>query len=156
MIKGVFYRAISRALLQPWFRLSRGTTLGVRAAVIDRENRVLLVRHSYAPGWLLPGGGVERGETVIEAVRRELREEGGIVVTGNPALHGVFSNEANFPGDHIVCFVIREFIRTPWSPSAEIAAAQFFPVSALPPDATGGTLRRIAEIIEGASISAMW
>src|SRR5438105_9458410 len=149
MIKDILYRSISHAVLQPWFRQRRGVTLGVRAAVIDDNDRVLLVRHTYAPGWLLPGGGVERGETVFDAVRRETGEEAGIVLTGNPHLHGVFSNEANFPGDHIVCFIVREFTRKPWSPSLEIAAAQFFPLDALPAETTGGTVRRIAEIAEG-------
>ena len=82
MIKNLFYRSISRSVLQPWFRLQRGITLGVRAAVIDDQRRVLLVRHTYAPGWLLPGGGVERGETVFNAVKRELKEESGIIPTG--------------------------------------------------------------------------
>src|SRR5438552_10539353 len=48
-------------LMQPWFRLRRGMTLGVRAAVFDEEGRIIMVRHRYAPGWLLPGVGVERG-----------------------------------------------------------------------------------------------
>src|SRR6476620_8154447 len=34
-------------LMQPWFRLRRGMTLGVRAAVFDEEGRIFLVRHSY-------------------------------------------------------------------------------------------------------------
>src|SRR5262245_40510263 len=101
----MLYQSLARGLIQPWFRLRRGVTLGVRAAVLDNEEQVLLVRHTYAPGWLLPGGGVERGESVFDAVRREVREEGGIVVTTDPILHGVFTNEENFPGDHIVCFV---------------------------------------------------
>ena len=87
--------------LHPWFRLTRGSTLGVRAAVIDAEGRVLLlVRHSYAPGWIFPGGGVERGETVYDAVRREMHEEAGIVIEGEPLLHGVFANHQQFMGDH--------------------------------------------------------
>ncbi|MGE0237798.1 MAG: NUDIX domain-containing protein, partial [Parvibaculaceae bacterium] len=67
-------------MMQPWLRLRRGMTLGVRAAIFDDQDRVFLVRHSYAPGWLFPGGGVERGETIYDALRRELVEEGGIVI----------------------------------------------------------------------------
>ena len=43
-------------------RLSRGMTLGVRGLLI-KDDRVVLVKHSYVPGWYLPGGGVEPGES---------------------------------------------------------------------------------------------
>ena len=82
---------ISRLLLklaQPWFRLRRGMTLGVRAAILDPKQGVLLVRHSYAPGWLFPGGGVERGETIHQALEREVLEEAGVVIAGPPRFHG--------------------------------------------------------------------
>ena len=75
-----------------YWRMSRGLTLAVRAAILDREDRVFLVRHTYTAGWHLPGGGVEAGETALEALKRECREEAGIEVPGEPALHGVFFN----------------------------------------------------------------
>lgn len=52
----------------------------VAAAVIEAD-RVLLVAHQFPNqprGWLLPGGGVELGETLIEAAIREVREETGL------------------------------------------------------------------------------
>lgn len=147
---------LSRLLLQPLYRQTRGMTLGTRTAAIDGEGRVLLVRHGYAPGWLLPGGGVERGETVFAAALRELREETGVVAEEEPLLHGVFSNHENFPGDHIACFVIRRFRREAWQPSREIADAAFFDPGRLPPDTTGGTRRRIAEICDGSAIGHAW
>ena len=52
-------------LFHVYFRLARPMTLGVRAAVLDAQDSVLLVRHSYTPGWHMPGGGVEPGETQI-------------------------------------------------------------------------------------------
>jgi mutator protein MutT len=53
------------------------------AAVVVREGSVLLVRRGKEPlrgRWSLPGGAVERGETLHEALVRELREETGLIV----------------------------------------------------------------------------
>ena len=156
MIQKTLFSVASRLILQPWFRQTRGLTLGVRVAVFDPAGQVLLVRHTYAPGYLLPGGGVERGEVLAEAAVREIREEGGIEATARPVLHGVFANHAQFPGDHIACYVLRDFVQQPWSPNAEIAEARFFPARALPQGTTGGTRRRIAEILDGASPPETW
>ena|SRR2546423_2543192 len=56
--------------------------LAVSAAVV-REGRVLLVRRAQAPAqgvWTLPGGVVEAGETLAEAVTREVREETSLAI----------------------------------------------------------------------------
>ena len=143
-------------MMQPWFRLRRGMTLGVRAAIFDDQDRVFLVRHSYAPGWLLPGGGVERGETIYDALAREIAEEGGIVIEGRPVLHGVFSNDTKFRGDHVACFVIRRFARREWMPDIEIKETGFFAVTSLPEGTTAGTRRRIEEIVSGLAPSPQW
>src|SRR3982074_2974531 len=81
-----------RRVLHLYWRFARGMTLGVRAVVLDDDNRVFLVKHSYIAGWHLPGGGVEVGETFRDALRRELAEEGRIEFSGEPVLHGRFFN----------------------------------------------------------------
>jgi 8-oxo-dGTP pyrophosphatase MutT (NUDIX family) len=154
-VKSLILKAASIFLHQPWARITRGMTLGSRVAVLDDAGNVMLVRHSYAPGWILPGGGVEKGETLAAAALREIKEEAGIMGEA-PVLHGIFSNDPVFKGDHVACFVVRKFSRTDWRPNFEIAEAKFFPVSALPFETTGGTRRRLDEILNGTPISDMW
>ena len=100
--------ALRRALHAYW-RFARAMTLGVRALIIDEEGRIFLVKHSYVSGWHLPGGGVEAGETLGEALARELREEGNIEITAPPRLHGLFFNTQTSRRDHVAAYVVRDF-----------------------------------------------
>jgi ADP-ribose pyrophosphatase YjhB (NUDIX family) len=144
-------------LLHAYWRFSRGLTLGVRTVVIDARERVFLVRHTYAHGWHFPGGGVEPGETALDAARRELREEGGIDLIGVPHLHGVFFNAGASRRDHIVVYMVEDFrVQEEKTPDREIAEARFFPLDALPDGLTRGTRERIEEIAGRAPVSAIW
>jgi 8-oxo-dGTP pyrophosphatase MutT (NUDIX family) len=87
-----------RRLMHLRFRLTRAMTLGVRAAVFDAQERIFLVRHTYVPGWHLPGGGVEPGQTLIQALEDELRQEAAMELSGKPQLHGVFFNNRTKAG----------------------------------------------------------
>jgi len=154
--KIVLFAAV-RPLLRAVYRQTRGMTLGTRSLVLrNHDSEVLLVRHGYVPGWLLPGGGVERGETLADAALRELREEAGIEAEEPPRLHGVFLNDAQFRGDHVACYVLRRFREAGFTASAEIAEARFFPVTALPEGTTAGTRRRIAEVLGGSPPPPSW
>jgi 8-oxo-dGTP pyrophosphatase MutT (NUDIX family) len=132
-------------------------TLGVRAVVLDHDNRVFLVKHSYVTGWHLPGGGVEVGETFRDALQRELAEEAGIELLGEPALHGLFFNSHVSRRDHVAVYLIRHFRQDrPPAPNREIVACGFFDVAALPADTTEGTRLRISEVLEGRVPTATW
>jgi len=146
-----------RRVLHLYWRFARAMTLGVRALVIDEAGRIFLIKHSYVSGWHLPGGGVEVGETLVQAVARELHEEGNIDVTEPPRLHGVFFNDRDSRRDHVALFVVRGFrqVAAP-VPDHEIVAHGFFPVDALPNDTTAATRARIVEVLGGAPVSERW
>ena len=161
-LRGPLRRCCERALrtaLHLYWRFARGLTLGVRALVIDHERRVFLIRHTYVAGWQLPGGGVEVGETVHEALARELREEGNIelIEAQPPRLFGVYFNRHISRRDHVMLFVVHDFrqTRTP-VPTHEIAAHGFFALDDLPADTTAGTRARIAEVLLERAPSPDW
>ncbi len=144
-------------LYQAYSRLSRGATLGVRGLVVDGEGRVLLVEHTYMAGWFLPGGGVERRETVEHALAREMQEEAGVRVLGRPQLLGVHANHRVFRGDHVVFFRIDAW--EPCEPAhhqGEILQCAWFAPAALPEGVTDATRRRIDEVFHGAPVSPHW
>ena len=146
-----------RKVFHLYFRFARGMTLGVRAVVLDADNRVFLVKHTYVSGWYLPGGGVEVGQSFREAMVRELMEEGRIEVLGEPALLGVYLNSHVSPRDHVAVYVVREFRqdRAP-APNREIAETGFFALDALPHDTTEGTRLRLAEVLHGRPVGTTW
>jgi ADP-ribose pyrophosphatase YjhB (NUDIX family) len=155
--QSVIGNPLVRRLLHVWWRFSRGLTLGVRAIVIDEQGHICLVRHTYVPGWHLPGGGVEPGETLMDALTKELREEAGVELAGPPQWHGMFFNDSASSRDHVAVYIVRGFtLRQPHVPDAEIAEMGFFPVNALPAAATMATRRRLAEALHGEPISDRW
>ena len=147
-----------RLRLLHWsFVIARPMTLGVRAIVISADEEILLVRHGYVSGWHFPGGGVEVGETCVEALKRELEEEACIAIEGPPVLHGLFFNTQSSRRDHVAAYVVRSFrVLGERPPDWEIAEARFFPRLALPEGTTRATRARLAEIFDSAPLSERW
>jgi ADP-ribose pyrophosphatase YjhB (NUDIX family) len=140
-------------------RATKPITLGARALVLDGD-AVLLVRHTYQKGWYLPGGTVERGETLRTAAIRELAEEAGIEARA-VELFGMYYSEIEGRSDHVALFVVRSFARraragASASLDGEIAEARFFPLSELPAEASPATRRRLAELAAGAPPAERW
>ncbi len=132
-------------------------TVGCRAVLLDGR-RVLLVRHTYLPGWHFPGGGVEPGETAERAAARETLEETGYAIDGRGTLHGLFLNRiAGGNRDHVAVYVWREFrSQLEFAPNLEIAECKWFDVDALPADVGAGTARRVREIYYREPVASEW
>lgn len=149
--------SLTNRILHSWFILSRPMTLGARAIVVDAAGRVLLVRHTYVEGWHLPGGGIEPGETALDCVRREVREEGNVEIGAEIDLHGLFYNRSASRRDHVAVYVCRvERHLGPKTPDREIAAADFFAFEALPDALAKGTRRRLEEWRSGDRPAPLW
>jgi ADP-ribose pyrophosphatase YjhB (NUDIX family) len=101
---------------------------------------------------------VEPGESLADALAREIREEVGAVLTAPPQLFGVYRNEIAHKRDHVAFFVCREWERrtVPRIPNREIVACRRFPLTALPADVSRGTLARVSEVLAGAPPSSDW
>ncbi len=136
----------------------RPVMLGVRLVALDAEGRVFLVRHGYRPGWHLPGGAVEAGETARAAAEREAAEEGGLEFAEPAVLFHLYRLENPLRRDHVVLFVargVREGAdRT--RPGMEIRARGFFGPDDLPEGTTQATRARIAEVLEGVAAGDHW
>jgi ADP-ribose pyrophosphatase YjhB (NUDIX family) len=143
-------------MFRAWWRMSRSLTLGVRGIATDAEGRVLLVRHTYRPGWFLPGGGVERGETAVDALCREMQQEAGVEALSVPRLVGFYSNHRRFANDHVLLFHVTEWRACPPANDGEIAEVGFFARDALPDGATQGTRARLSEVFDGAPLDPHW
>ncbi len=137
-----FYRMLLR--MQKWLQKILGnTTVGVRAIVV-RGDEVLLIKHTYMPGWYIPGGGVDRGEDPERAVIRELWEEVGVIPQGRPDLFGVYYHVYKEVDDYPIVYIVRDFDQVPIR-SGEISASQWCPLCCLPDDISPGTQRRLME-----------
>lgn len=156
----MLWRRRIEPLIRPLFfaraRLRRGMTLGVRGLVRDPEGRILLVEHTYIPGWYMPGGGVERGETPEDALGRELVEEGGVRLIERPVLFSVHDNGRGFVGDHVLVYHARRWAACEATSRGEIHDLGWFEPHALPAETTIGTRRRIEEALGRRPPDPLW
>ena len=128
------------------WRITKPITVGVRL-ILEKDQTVLLVKHTYQRHWYLPGGGIRKGETVEEAARREAAEELGAEL-GNLHLVGVYTNFYERKNDHVVVLSCDDFALT-GKTDHEIECFDFFRFDGLPNGVSPGSLRRIREYTNG-------
>ena len=122
--------------------------LGAAAVILNDEGHILLVKQSYGRlNWEIPGGGAEPGESIVETVLREVREETGLLVEAERTT-GVYYE----PALDLLSFVVlcrRLDKNAKFRPDAEVTECAYWPPTALPRPISDFTIRRIEEALAG-------
>jgi ADP-ribose pyrophosphatase YjhB (NUDIX family) len=131
--------------------------IGVCAIVRNQRGEILLVKHTYRYDWYLPGGGLRRGEAPAEGLRRELREEVGLELTGAPRLLQVYLHHYNGMIDYPILYEVTAFSGNAHAADPmEITEIGWFFPDELPKDISPKTRRRIEEWLGRWPMAEVW
>lgn len=143
-------------IFQIWHKINRPMTLGVRVAAFNAQGEVFLVKHTYVDGWHFPGGGVERNQTMLQAMHDEIREEGNLTCVSDPKIIGMYHNRNYSNRDHVALYSCQVEQDEMKPPDMEIAESGFFNIDELPEGTTKASIARLAEIKGEQPISEVW
>jgi 8-oxo-dGTP diphosphatase len=128
----------------------RHPVVGIAAAARTEDGRWLLIRRRDTGGWALPGGTLEWGETLSEAVTRELFEEAGVELLGPCELFNVYSRPERDYRFHAVTILVTALVseprRAPNNP-LEIAEVRLFAPSDLPSALSMGMTDMLGDVL---------
>lgn len=124
------------------WKIFKPITVGVKILLI-KNNSIVLVKHVFQGYWYVPGGGVNKSETLEEAIRREAREEFNGKIK-SIKLFGAYTNFYESKNDHVIVFSSDNFEIGDKS-SGEIEQVRIFPLNELPKKISPGSKRRIKE-----------
>jgi len=113
--------------------------IGARAVIQDKAGRVLLVRRSDNNTWVMPAGSIELNESILDCLKREVKEETGLEVI-NVTVMAIYSDPRHSfvtaYGDpyqmFAVVFLVNEWQGTLLSNTDETTDARFFGMDELP------------------------
>lgn len=140
-------------LRKKYWKVFHIETFGVRTLVI-KNNQILLVKHRYGHYWVMPGGGINKGESPEKAAIRELREEAGIVADKIDYKLGYYKNTRGGKNDNVYCFLVTNFepivgFKRNFIDFLEISEIAWFHLDTIPESVSGSTRLRIKEYQAG-------
>jgi 8-oxo-dGTP diphosphatase len=121
--------------------LLRRPVVGIAAVARTAEGHVVLIRRADTGTWALPGGTLEWGETLRNAITRELAEEAGVQVASLGELLGAYSAPERDARFHAVTLVVEALVSAPTEPPLnplEVLEVRAFPVAELPTELAHG------------------
>lgn len=132
--------------------LLRRPVVGFVALARTRDGKVVLIRRGDTGEWAPPGGTLEWGETLRQALPRELREEAGVELLEAGELLGVYSDPRRDPRFHAVTTVVGAVVGPPTTPPMnplEILEVGVFAPDALPAPLSHGTGEMVRRALAG-------
>lgn len=147
---------VAHAVRKIWWNLAKPEIFGAKAIVLDGKGNVLLIRHSYGAShlYMLPGGGVKKGEDPALAVGREVQEETGCHFH-DARWHGRFLDQT-MGAKNWVDIYVGTTSDNPVVDGKEILEAQFMPLEALPDNVSRPTRDRIVEVRDNLPPADSW
>ena len=139
------YRIAQQLRLIYW-RIAKPDLYGAKVLAFNDAGELLLIRHSYGKShlYMLPGGGVNRGEDPADAAVRELREETGCAAR-DVKLLGEYLDTSRGARNHVHVYTLTA-IGEPRVDGREILEVRFFPLDALPDTTSQSVLRRLDDL----------
>ncbi|MEO0032071.1 MAG: hypothetical protein RIS94_1829 [Pseudomonadota bacterium] len=136
-------RRAHRVRLRTW-ALLRLEVRGTNVLVLDPQGRLLMVRHSYhhSDRWMLPGGGLARGEDPVQTGAREVLEETRCRLAEG-VWFGTFRRAFPSGWSNRIELITGRTHDLPGADGREIEEARFFPLDALPAETDGAVLQYI-------------
>ncbi|MBK9000831.1 MAG: NUDIX hydrolase [Myxococcales bacterium] len=132
--------------------LLRRPVVGIAAAARTPDGRWLLIRRTDTGEWALPGGTLEWGERLRDAILRELDEEAGVDAAELGEVSGVYSEPGRDQRFHAVTIVVHARVGAPTRPPLnpmEIAEVRLFETAELPATLAHGMSRMLEDAVAG-------